>query len=79
LYLRYTKGDKAGGRKKNMKHQSQCYRTIKGQRLLNYCDLIMSDEENNKVIAEAKKKYKIVRKLKHPSGYYQLFISETIK
>jgi len=39
----------------------------------------MSDEENNKVIAEAKKKYKIVRKLKHPSGYSQLFISETIK
>lgn len=42
---------------------------------MNYCDLIMSDEENNKVIAEAKKLYKTIRKIKHPSGYYQLFVS----
>jgi hypothetical protein len=41
----------------------------------NYCDLVMSTEENERVIAEAKNKFKFVRKIKHPSGYHQLFVA----
>lgn len=59
-----------------MKHQTQCYRTINGVKMMNYCDLIMSDEENEKIIKEAKEKFKRVRKIKHPAGYHQLFVLE---
>lgn len=60
-----------------IKQQDKCYRVINGQRLVNYCDLIMSEEENEKVIAEAKLAYKTVRKVKNASGgYYHLFVSE---
>lgn len=58
-----------------MKHQSNCYRTIGSIKFTNFCDLIMSEEEIAEVVAAAKNKYKYVRKIKHPSGYYQLFIS----
>lgn len=34
----------------------------------------MGDEENEKMVAEAKKQFKLVRKIKHPDGYYQLFV-----
>lgn len=59
-----------------MKHQANCYRNINGKQLLNYCDLIYSEEENNSVITEAKATYKVVRKIKHPAGHYQLFVSD---
>lgn len=59
-----------------MKHQTKCYRTINGEKLVNYCDLIMSDEENEKMISEAKQKFKKVRKIKRPEGYHQLFVKE---
>lgn len=43
--------------------------------MYNYCDLIMGDDENNKVIEEAKAKHQYIRKIKHKDGYYQLFVS----
>jgi hypothetical protein len=62
----------------NMKHQSNCYRNIKGKHYINYIDLIMSEQENEIAINEAKRKFASIRKIKHPSGYYQLFVSEKI-
>ena len=58
-----------------MKHQANCYRIIKGIKMTNYCDLIMSNAENEAVVKEAKDKFGKVRKIKHPAGYYQLFVS----
>lgn len=63
-----------------IKHQTKCYRNIRINKLLtvcmwNYCDLIMGDEANNKVIEEAKAKHQYIRKIKHKDGYYQLFVS----
>lgn len=61
-----------------IKQQDKCYRVINGQRLVNYCDLIMGDEENEKAIADAKLAYKTVRKIKNVAGgYYHLFVSDT--
>ena len=45
----------------NVKHQSSCYRNIGGKRYKNYSDLFYSDEENNRIINEAKKNNKNVR------------------
>lgn len=62
----------------NIKHQNNVYRVINGQKLVNYCDLIYDDNENERVIAEAKLAYKTVRKIKNASsGYYHLFVSDT--
>lgn len=58
----------------SLKHQSQCYRYFKGEKYVNYADLIYGDKENERVIAEAKAQYGSVRKVKHKSGYYQLFV-----
>jgi len=57
-----------------MKQQGNCYRIIGGKKYINFCDLIYGDKENKAVIEEAKKLCKSVRKIKHPGGYYQLFI-----
>ncbi|MCB9047680.1 MAG: hypothetical protein H6550_16215 [Chitinophagales bacterium] len=62
-----------------MKHQSDCYRTINGVRMVNYADLCMTDERNAGMIKEAKELYRKVRKIKHPAGYYQLFVAEPKK
>lgn len=43
--------------------------------MFNYCDLIMCDVENKATIKEAREKYQYVRKIKHPEGFYQLFVS----
>lgn len=62
----------------NIKQQDKCYRVINGERLVNYCDLIMGDYENEKAIADAKRAYKTVRKIKNVAGgYYHLFVSDT--
>lgn len=59
-----------------IKHQSDCYRNIRGVKFQNYCDLIMSKSENNKAIAEAKSKFNRVRIVRHHSGEYkQLFVA----
>jgi len=58
-----------------MKHQCQCYRNLNGKKYTNYCDLIMDEEENQKVIEEARAQFDSVRKIKHPEGYYQLFVA----
>lgn len=57
----------------NTKHQDNCYRNINGKRYENFCDLIYGDAENEKAIQEAREQFKSVRKIKHPSGYYQVF------
>lgn len=62
---------------KVMKHQSNCYRNIGGHKLVNYCDLCMTDEINEQRVKEAKELYGIVRKVKHHSGgYHQLFVGQ---
>lgn len=58
-----------------MKHQEKCYRNIGGRKMENYSDLCMTEEENEKIIKEAKEIYKYVRKIKHPEGYHQLFVA----
>jgi hypothetical protein len=58
-----------------IKHQSNCYRNIKGVRYENYSDLIYGDEDNERIIKQAQALYKLVRKIKHPDGYYQLFVN----
>lgn len=62
-----------------IKQQDKCYRVINGLRYENYSDLIMGDTENEQVIREAKSLYAKVRKIKHPSGYYQLFVTNEKK
>lgn len=58
------------------KHQTKCYRVIKGIEYTNYCDLIMGNEENAKAIQEAKAEYKHVKVIKHwTKEYYQLFVA----
>lgn len=59
-----------------IKHQSQCYRVIGGEKYTNLCDLIMSEEENTLAFESAKKTYTLVRQIKHPDGYYQLFAAK---
>lgn len=58
-----------------MKHQSFCYRNIKGINYINFADLIYPDHENEFIIKQAKDKYHKVHKIKHPSGYYQIFVA----
>lgn len=58
-----------------MKHQQNRYRVINGIKMLNYCDLIMGDVENEVAVKEAKAKYQYVRRIKHPDGFYQLFVA----
>ena len=62
-----------------MKHQANCYRVINGIKMSNWADLLCDDYTNKKTIETAKLIYKFVRKIKHPSGYYQLFVSIGIK
>lgn len=62
------------------KHQSNCYRNVRLKdgrviKMTNYCDLIMSPAENLVVESDAKNKYTWCRKIKHPDGYYQLFVA----
>lgn len=59
------------------KHQSNCYRNIKGVKYINYSDLLYADEtENDEVVARAKTEYKLVKVIKHHSGEYkQVFVS----
>lgn len=57
-----------------MKHQGNCYRNIGGKKYTNYADLIMGEVENAQVIQEARATGRSVRKIKHPEGYYQLFL-----
>lgn len=60
-----------------VKHQTDCYRIIKGRKYINFADLIMGDEENFKVIGEATRTYPFVKRIKHHSGeYYQLFVAK---
>lgn len=50
---------------------------MNGKRYENYADLLNMDEaDNKKIVDEAKELYKSVRKIKHPDGYYQLFVSD---
>lgn len=59
----------------SVKHQSECYRILKGIRYTNYADLIMSEEENLAVIAKARAEYVHVARRKHPDGYEQVFVA----
>ncbi len=59
-----------------MKHQTNCYRNIKGVEYKNYADLIYSDVENKKVVEEAKAEFSKVRVIKHWTGdFQQVFVA----
>lgn len=56
------------------KHQTECYRTIKGQKYINWCDVL---DENGEAALEACKMRKIPhRAFKHPDGFIRLFVRE---
>lgn len=59
------------------KHQANCYRNIKGVKYINYADLVMNDEENERVENKIRAEHGLVKKIKHHSGeYYQLFVAQ---
>lgn len=54
------------------KHQDKCYRTIKGEKYMNFCDVL---GEIDFQAVDMAKQLKLRRRLiKHPDGYRQLFI-----
>ena len=56
------------------KHQSDCYRIIKGQKYINWGDVL--DDEGEAMI-ESCKMHKIPhRVIKHPDGFKRLFVRE---
>jgi hypothetical protein len=55
-----------------IKNQSDCYRTIKGVRWPNLCDVLEPSQENE-VRARRDAGHR-VRTIRHPDGYYQAFI-----
>ena len=65
----------------NVKHQSLCYRNIAGRKYTNYADLIYSKKENERVVEEAKSKYKYVKVLfrsKEVSANGSIFILKAV-
>jgi hypothetical protein len=54
------------------KHQADCYRTINGQKYVNYCDILCDEHEAE--VAALKAAGKRIAKRKHPAGYHQAFI-----
>lgn len=60
-----------------VKHQQKCYRVIKGIRHTNYADLIYGEDENVKVIEEAKREYASVKVINHwTKEYKQVFVAK---
>ena len=58
------------------KHQAHCYRNIGGVRFENHADLIYGEEENAKVVAEARAKYRRVRIIKRDVDLKAVFVAE---
>ena len=54
------------------KDQSDCYRTIKGEKYINLCDML--EQRDDDALAEIKEKKLRHRVIKHPDGFRQLFI-----
>lgn len=57
------------------KHQMNCYRTIKGQRYVNWCDILCAEHEAE--IAKAKSLKIPHRVVRHPEGFRRLFVLES--
>lgn len=57
------------------KDQSLCYRTIKGKKYINWCDIL---EDRHELEVEKAKRLKIPHRVfKHPDGFSRLFVLET--
>jgi hypothetical protein len=56
----------------DMKHQSNCFRTINGKQYRNQCDVM--DEPDFALVEKAKQLKIRHRVIKHPDGYGQLFV-----
>jgi hypothetical protein len=56
------------------KHQTNCYRTIKGERYVNLCDVLSPADEA--LVLKAKAVGAPHRIIKHPDGFKMLFVSE---
>lgn len=57
------------------KHQAATYRNINGRRYTNWTDLCYSDEENAKIVSEAKKQFKFVRIVRRDADLKAVFVS----
>lgn len=58
------------------KDQTLCYRTINGERYVNWCDIL---EPYHDALVEKVKRLKLPhRVVKHPDGYGQLFVAERV-
>ena len=57
------------------KHQSNCYRTMKGSRYINYIDLCFNEEKNKEIIKGAKKKFKRVRVMQRDKDLKAVFVA----
>jgi hypothetical protein len=59
-----------------IKHLNNCYRNIKGVAYKNHADLIYGDDENKKVIEDARREFKHVKLIKHWTGdFHQIFVA----
>lgn len=59
-----------------IKHQTDCFRNIKGVRYENYMDLIQGEKENQAGIKRAKEEYKNVRIMGRTDlDYKQVFVA----
>lgn len=57
-----------------VKHQSECYRMIKGKKFINWCDVLSEEDE---AAVEACKLHKIPHRVfNHPDGFRRLFVRE---
>lgn len=54
------------------KNQEKCFRTIKGEKYINYCDILSDDQQIE--IDKLKQAGKRIKLIKHPDGFYQAFI-----
>lgn len=57
------------------KHQNNCYRVIKGQRYVNWCDILCIEHEAE--IAKVKAEGIPHRVFRHPDGFRRLFVLES--
>ena len=56
------------------KQQQNCYRTIKGVRYVNFCDVLGSEEDM--IVRQVKAKRIAHRLVKHKDGFNVLFVHE---
>lgn len=59
----------------SIKHQIDCYRTIKGEKYVNWCDVL--GPEHELIVSRIKARNVPHRIFRHPDGFRRLFVKET--